>query len=440
MTTEIELPHGDLLVAPEHQSWAEASLDKLASTEFAQKFTQKMNSERLANDEDDDFWAEFANTFMERYRPYRVKSGVLTVPVHGMLLNKFPFAMGGLATGYEYIEKAVLRGSTDPEVAEIVLDVNSPGGLVAGCFDCADTLFEVRGTKPIRAVANESAYSAAYAIASAADSINVVRTGGVGSIGVMAAHLDFSKALESQGVKVTLIYEGERKADGHPTQPLSDEAKKRMQARAAHIYGIFVHTVARNRDLDEQMVRGTEAATFMAQEAVENGLADAVGPLGDLSANADPSQQNDEDDEMSNKNDTAVDQAAHERAVEAAKTEGYEAGKAEGIRDERVRVATIMDSEEAKTRPAAARHIALNSAMSAEEAATFLKGLPGEVKASEDEQEQGKSGGGQSQFEASMNSTPNPELGAGAGNQGDQEEVITGDDIFASAGFAPVKK
>jgi len=435
MTTEIELPHGDLLVAPEFQSWAEASLERLASSDFAQDFTQKANDARMANnDEDDEFWSEYANTFMERYRPYKVKNGVLTVPVQGMLLNKLPFALGSFATGYEYIEKAVQRGVTDPEVTVIVLDVNSPGGLVAGCFDCVDVIYEARGEKPILAVADESAYSAAYAIASAADSVNVVRTGGVGSIGVITAHVDFSKRLEAEGIKVTLIYEGEQKADGHPSKPLSARAKKRMQARAAHIYGIFVSTVARNRDLDEQEVRDTEAATFMAQEAVEIGLADAVGLLGEMSADADPSNQ-DEEDEMSNKNDTsAVDQAAHETAVANAKAEGHEAGKAEGAREERERVAAIMDSGEAETRPAAARHIALNSAMTAEEAESFLKGLPEEAKAPGNGTEDAGNPG--EPFDRAMGNTQNPNLGAE--NPG-EEEMSTPNDIFAAAGFPPVK-
>ncbi|TOL42864.1 serine peptidase, partial [Vibrio parahaemolyticus] len=70
----------------------------------------------------------------------------------------------------------------------ICLDIDSPGGEVAGCFDLVDLIYELRGKKPIYAILSENAYSAAYAIASAADKIYVPRTGGVGSVGVIVIH------------------------------------------------------------------------------------------------------------------------------------------------------------------------------------------------------------------------------------------------------------
>jgi signal peptide peptidase SppA len=409
---------GDLLIAPEAHAWVENLLTKLGSPEFVQEFTQKVKAMEDADGEDD-FWEPGFSL-----RPYNVKNGVLTIPVKGMLMAGLTYALGNFATGYTYIARAVLRGVDDSAVKEIVLEVNSPGGTVPGLFDAVDTIYAARGKKPIRAVANEAAYSAAYAIASAADDITVARTGGVGSIGVMTRHVDMSKALEQRGVKVTAIFAGARKNDGAPDAPLSDAAKARMQSRVDALHGIFVATVARNRDLDEQAVRDTEAATFMAQEAVENGLADAVGPLDSLSANADPSDEN-EDEEMSNKNDNpAVDQAAHDAAVAKAKTEGEKAGASA----ERERVKAIMDSEEAKARPAAARHIAMNSDMSVEDATAFLKGLPEEAKAPEADEEANGGDGGK-QFENAMNDTQNPELGAGNGGGNDQDD----DDAFMAS-------
>ena len=122
--TEFTIPSGDLLVAPEHAQWAENLLNHLASPGFAQTFTQKVN---LSTDEDDDdFWA-----YVPSLRPYRVDNGVLTIPVQGMLLNGFPYQFGGMATGYDYIERAVARGVQDSAVREIVFDINSPGGTVA---------------------------------------------------------------------------------------------------------------------------------------------------------------------------------------------------------------------------------------------------------------------------------------------------------------------
>lgn len=423
--SKFTLPQGDLLVAAERFAWAEAALNHVMSDEFAQNFTQKVNLEASTDDEDGDFW----DPDLAWVRPYQVKDGVLTIPIRGLLVNRFPYALFGWITGYEYIEKAVARGVDDSNVDEIVLDIDSGGGYVSGCFDCADAIYALRGTKPIRAIANESAYSAAYAVASAADSINVVRTGGVGSIGVLGTHVEMSEALAQRGIKVTLVHAGKHKTEGHSAVPLSDTAKKRWQDRVDNTYGIFVATVARNRGLDEQMVRGTEAATFMPHEAVENGLADAIGPLGPLSANADPSQ-NDEDDQMSKDNNPAVDQAAHETAVVNARAEGVEAGKAEGATAERQRVSAILDSDEAKTRPAAARMM-VDLGVDAEQAKAQLGKLPEEAKTDT------PADTGSSNFEKQMNADGGAGVGADGGN--DPDEMSVADSIFASAGHAPVK-
>lgn len=429
--TEFNLPHGDLLIAPEETSWAESVLTKMASAAFQDSFNQKVNVAMAASaaDEDaddDDFW----NPHMSWARPYEVANGVLTIPVQGMLTNKFPYAFGSWLTGYEYISKAIERGVADTAVTEIHLAVNSPGGYVAGVFDCADVIFEARGTKPIRAFADEAAYSAAYCLASSADSINVARTGGVGSIGILGQHADYSEALSKQGVKITLVYAGKDKVAGHPTAPLSKKAKARMQTRVDAHYDIFVATVARNRDLEEQTVRNTEAGTFMAQEAVENGLADAIGPIDTTLVNADPTNQ--EDDEMSNKDLSAEDKAAHETAVTEATATGHASGvtegKAQGAKDERARQASIMDSEEAKVRPIAARSVATTTDMDADAAKAFLATLPEEGKAVADDT-------GTAGFVDGMNTSENPNLGTDGGN--DPEEMSVAEGIFASAGFAP---
>jgi ClpP class serine protease len=76
-------------------------------------------------------------------------------------------------TGYDGIRQAFLTAMEDPDISGICLDIDSPGGEVAGCFDLVDVIYGARGKKPIHAILTESAYSAAYAIASAADRISV---------------------------------------------------------------------------------------------------------------------------------------------------------------------------------------------------------------------------------------------------------------------------
>lgn len=204
-------------------------------------------------------------------------TGVAMIEVQGTLVQKLgtlrPYS--GM-TGYDGLREAILRAHADPEVKAIVLDIDSPGGEVAGCFDLVDTIYGLRGDKPIWAILTESAYSAAYAIASAADRIIVPRTGGVGSIGVITMHVDWSKALTDAGITVTFITYGDRKADFHPEIPLSKEALEAAQADINAMGELFVNTVARNLNLSADAVRDTQAACFMGANGVSLGLADAV--------------------------------------------------------------------------------------------------------------------------------------------------------------------
>jgi ClpP class serine protease len=210
---------------------------------------------------------------------YQVVGGAAIIPVTGTLVAK----LGTLSpysgmTGYDGIRQNFLVALADPAVEQIVLDIDSPGGEVAGCFDLVDLIFASRGEKPIAAILTECAYSAAYAIATAVDPgrLYVPRTGGVGSVGVVYLHVDMSQALAKEGVAVTLIHFGDRKIDGADVLPLSADALKRLQADVDTCGELFVETVARNRGLAAQAVRDTQALTFLGAAGVAVGFADAV--------------------------------------------------------------------------------------------------------------------------------------------------------------------
>ena len=180
---------------------------------------------------------------------------------------------------YGEIREAFDAALNDESVGHIVLRIDSPGGEVAGLFDLADHIYKAREQKPITAVVDDMAASAAYAIASSASHVLVSRTGVVGSVGVVSYHIDQSGLNERMGVKVEYIYAGERKVDGNPHEPLSDEARARFQAEVDDLYEMFVQLVARNRNLDMEAVRATEAGTFRGVKAVSAGFADAVVPF-----------------------------------------------------------------------------------------------------------------------------------------------------------------
>ncbi len=219
-------------------------------------------------------WSEDPGT-RDTDRGFGLINGVAVIPVRGMLLPG-DFAWGDWATGYDHIRRGMAAAVAATDVRGIALDINSPGGTVSGLFDLADAIHAARGPKPIHAILGDSAYSAAYAIASAADKVTVPRTGGTGSIGVIWMHVDESQALEQGGWAVTILTHGAQKADGAPQKPLSDGARTRIQSDIDAMGELFVKTVARNRNLDAASVRAMEAGTFLGDRGVRAGLADAV--------------------------------------------------------------------------------------------------------------------------------------------------------------------
>ena len=201
------------------------------------------------------------------------------IPVHGSLVYRTQGldTISGL-TSYESIRKD-FNAAFDEDTDAIVFDIDSSGGEASGLFDLVDEIYEARGEKPIYAVANESAYSAAYAIASAADKIFLSRSAGVGSVGVIAIHMDQSKLDENMGLKYTPIFAGARKNDFNPHQPLSTEAKSFLQDEVMELYEMFMDTVARNRGMTKSQIKATEAGLFTGEKAVSIGFADEVTPL-----------------------------------------------------------------------------------------------------------------------------------------------------------------
>ncbi|MBH2008400.1 MAG: S49 family peptidase, partial [Xanthomonadaceae bacterium] len=150
---------------------------------------------------------------------------VAVIPIHGTLVRRTVGleAESGL-TSYAGLTAQLDAALASPDVAAILLDVDSPGGESGGVFDLADRIRAAAQTKPVWAVANDMAFSAAYALASAASKVFVSRTGGVGSIGVIAMHVDQSERDAQDGVRYTAVFAGDRKNDLNPHEPISSEA------------------------------------------------------------------------------------------------------------------------------------------------------------------------------------------------------------------------
>ncbi|WP_375663530.1 S49 family peptidase [Bartonella sp. CL63NXGY] len=213
---------------------------------------------------------------------YVVQNNIAILPVHGTLVRRGAWlgALSGL-TSYEGLRASFREAIAQPDVRAVLLDIDSGGGEAGGVFDLVEEFqtLSKQYDKPIWAHANEFACSAAYAIACSASQIWVARTGVVGSIGVVCAHLDQSRADEKHGHKWTFVFEGDHKTHGNPHEPLSDTAQIKMQADCALLYEMFVDLVAQNRRLNAAAIRDTKAETFIGTQAITLGLADAQGTL-----------------------------------------------------------------------------------------------------------------------------------------------------------------
>ncbi len=210
------------------------------------------------------------------------KDGIAVIPVIGTLVRRTVGleAQSGL-TSYVGLEAQLDAALNDNSIKGILLDIDSPGGESGGVFDFADKVYAASRIKPIYAAVNEDAFSAAYIIAAAAQRIFIPRTGGAGSIGVIAVHLDESKSEAKAGLTYTAIYAGARKNDLSPHEPLSDPARANLQTEVDRIYGIFAQTIADYRGLDAEFIKSTEAALFFGKKAVDVGLADEEGTFDD---------------------------------------------------------------------------------------------------------------------------------------------------------------
>lgn len=215
--------------------------------------------------------------FDGRRRDYAVAGGVAIIPVMGTLVHRATGmdALSGLVS-VERLTAQVRAAIADPEVDGILLDVDSDGGEVSGIADLADVVRSARGEKPVWAVANEAAYSAAYWVAAAAERVVVPRTGGVGSIGVIAVHVDQSARDAAQGLRFTVVKAGALKDAFSSHAPLSEDGAALLQAEVDRIASLFHDAVAQSRGLAVAAVRGLEARTVHGTDAVTQGLADTV--------------------------------------------------------------------------------------------------------------------------------------------------------------------
>lgn len=225
----------------------------------------------------------------EQQHEYETIDGVAVITIDGPIApkaNLFTRVSGGASA--QILEQQVRAAAADPFVRAIMLDIDSPGGSVFGTPEVAAAVRAASDAKPVAAWTAGTMASGAYWIASAADRIYIANAGVpvVGSIGVVATHVDVSRAEQARGIRTTEITAGKYKRIASSYAPLSEEGRASMQEMVDAIYGAFVGAVAEGRgvDVDTVLDRMADGRVFIGRAAIDAGLADGVLPRSELIA------------------------------------------------------------------------------------------------------------------------------------------------------------
>jgi signal peptide peptidase SppA len=241
----------------------------------------------VAQDKFDDAQEDLPMRAASGKRNAAAPGSVAVIPIMGIISQRMTLMSqisGAGGTSIDKLTSQFRQAMKDTNCKAIVFDVDSPGGSVNGVAELAAEIFNARKQKPIIAVSNSMAASAAYWLASAASEIVCTATGLCGSIGVFAMLQEQSELLKNEGIKVTIIKAGKYKAEGDPSQPLSDDAQAFIQSQVNDVYSMFVKSIAQQRGASQAAVRDGygQGRALLGSEAVKQGLADRVGTMDDV--------------------------------------------------------------------------------------------------------------------------------------------------------------
>ncbi|MEP2977969.1 MAG: S49 family peptidase [Lentilitoribacter sp.] len=219
------------------------------------------------------------NYYKPNSKLFDTVNGIAVINVEGSLVAKGDWigAWSGM-TSYEGLSLQIDQALKDPAIKGVVLETDSYGGEVDGCFECVDRIRHLAERKPVMSILTSHACSAGYALASAANQIVVPETGIAGSMGVITIHTEISKANEMAGVSVTVLRAGDNKADFNPFEALGEDVANNVLKELSELRELFCQRVADNRGsrLTYDQAMATEAKTYRGPHAVKEGICDAV--------------------------------------------------------------------------------------------------------------------------------------------------------------------
>lgn len=210
---------------------------------------------------------------------------IAVVPLYGTVMQRAGMMeMCGGGTSVQSFTSAFRQALADETISQILIEIDSPGGSVYGVSELFSEIYGARNTKPVVAIANSLAASAAYWVGCAASEFYVTPGGEVGSIGVWQAHEDWSAALSEEGIKTTLISAGKYKVEGNPYEPLSEDAQAFMQSRVDDYYTAFTKAVAKGRGVSIDSVRNGmgQGRVLGADAALAENMVDGIATMDEV--------------------------------------------------------------------------------------------------------------------------------------------------------------
>jgi signal peptide peptidase SppA len=221
--------------------------------------------------------------------PARAPAGIGILPILGAIEYR-PSWLGWLFGGVSLVDLATDLATlvADRDVATIVMPIDSPGGDVAGLTEFAERLRRARARKPIIAVADTMAASAAFWLGAQATELVASPSSWLGSVGVYVAHTELSEAEAKAGIKTTMVHAGRYKTEGNTHEPLTESARAHIQGIVDGYYNQFVTDVAAGRGVPRRVVeeRYGQGRMLLAKDALAAGMVDRIATSDDVTRGA----------------------------------------------------------------------------------------------------------------------------------------------------------
>jgi len=212
----------------------------------------------------------------------RIIGRIGVVPIVGILAKSDPYD-GGTST--RDIQRMVSQLAADPEIQGILLQIDSPGGEVAGIEETYDMIRAAGERKPVWSQIEDLGASGAYHIAMGASRIVANRPAEVGSIGVYLAQYDFSARFAADGIRPVLITTSEYKGAGLLGTEITPAQQAEDQRIVDQLFGMFRAAIRQSRGLTGAALDAvSDGRLWLAADALDLGLIDAIGSTNDTLA------------------------------------------------------------------------------------------------------------------------------------------------------------